>query len=267
MSLDLNSLSAALHSIKVSNGTYDLAIDSNGYLTIANSSFAVTASDLDIRDLASSQDSVEVKTAAGQALAIDSNGYLTISNSSFAVTASDLDIRDLDYSQDNVAIKSAAGVALSIDSNGYLTIANSSFAVTASDLDIRDLASSQDSVEIKTAAGQALDIDSNGYVTANINGTVSTVQGAYDTWKVTAQSVTSTASQLCATPLTDRTKLVVQNLGNVDVYVNFSNAVSTSNGLLIAKGFSQEIELAAAANIWAISASGTADVRLAEYSF
>jgi ethanolamine utilization microcompartment shell protein EutS len=265
--LDLNSLSAALHSIKVSNGTYDLAIDSNGYLTIANSSFAVTASDLDIRDLDYSQDNVAIKSAAGVDLAIDANGYLTITNSSFAVTASDLDIRDLDYSQDNVAIKSAAGVDLSIDANGYLTITNSSFAVTASDLDIRDLDYSQDNVAIKSAAGVDLAIDANGYVTANINGVVATSQAAYDTWKVTAQTVTNTASQLCATALTDRTKLVVQNLGSQDVYVNFSNAVSTTNGLLIAKGFSQEIELAAAANIWAITGSGSANVRLAEYSF
>lgn len=265
MGLDLNSLSAALHSIKVSNGSYDLAIDSNGYLTITNSSFAVTASDLDIRDLDYSQDNVAIKSAAGVDLAVDSNGYLTITNSSFAVTASDLDIRDLDYSQDNVEIKSGSGVSLSIDSNGYLTITNSSFAVTASDLDIRDLDYSQDNVAIKSAAGVDLAIDSNGYLTIT-NTSFETTPAAYDTWKVTAQSVTNTASELASTPLANRIKMVIQNLGSVDVYINFSNAVSTSNGLLIAKGFSQEIELDAGADVWAITASGSADVRIAEYS-
>lgn len=209
----LNNVLASFHSIKISNGTYDLAIDSNGYLTIANSSFAVTATNLDIRDL--------------------------------------------DYSTDNVQIKSAAGVALAVDGSGFLTITNSSFAVTATNLDIRDLTHVSDSVKIG---------DGTDFLAVNGDGSINvqTVPGGFASWKVTDQDVTSTASELAATPLTGRLSLEVQNVGSVDVYVNFSNAVTTANGLMIPKGSSWAVDLDDTANIWAITSSGTADLRIVE---
>lgn len=74
-------------------------------VNITNASIAVTATDLDIRDLDSAQDSVEIATAAGQALSIDGSGFITANiNGTVTVTATDLDIRDLVNTQDSIAI-------------------------------------------------------------------------------------------------------------------------------------------------------------------
>ena len=63
----------------VSTGGNELAIDASGFITSnINGTVTVSATDLDIRDLTSSSDSIEIKTAAGQALSIDGSGYSPI---------------------------------------------------------------------------------------------------------------------------------------------------------------------------------------------
>lgn len=74
-------------------------------VNIDNASIVVTATQLDIDDLDSSVDSVEIATAAGQALAIDGSGFITANiNGSVTVTATQLDIDDLVNTADSVAI-------------------------------------------------------------------------------------------------------------------------------------------------------------------
>lgn len=208
-----------------------------------------------------------------------------------------INLYDIQSAYQSIEIKNAAGTALSIDGSGYLTVkGNGSFTVTATDLDIRNLASSQDSVEIKTAAGQALAIDGSGFITANVNGTVTvsatnldirdlafatdsvtayqggawTVEAneaGYSSWKVTNETVTNTESELMSTPLTGRLSLLIQNLGDKDVYVKEATGVSSSNGLKIPKGGYFEANLDAGANLFAITASGTnTAVRCIEYA-
>jgi hypothetical protein len=58
----------------------------------------------------------------------------------------------------------------------------------------------------------------------------------------------------------------IQNLGSQDIFVGPSDAVSVNNGLMIAKGFSQDIGLEDDAAVWGITASGSSSIRLAEYS-
>jgi len=155
---------------------------------------------------------------------------------------------------------------LAIDSNGNVgvTDAGGSLTVDATDFDIRDLSANTDSVKIGDGT-DFLAINADGSI--NVQGSLSTVPGGFDTWKVTSQSVSNTATQLAATPLSGRIYLEIQNLGAVDVYVNFSNAVTASNGLKIAKGSSWSIDLDDNAAIYAITASGTADLRIAEYAY
>jgi hypothetical protein len=140
---------------------------------------------------------------------------------------------------------------LAIDSNGAIKA-----VVSASDLDIRDLAHATDSVE----AFQG------GTWTVGIDGVVETVPGGYASWKASAQAVTSTATQITATPLTGRLAVEIQNLGSKDIFIGPTNAVTTGSGLKISGGSSQSIELDAGATIWGITASGTADVRIGEYA-
>lgn len=119
---------------------------------------------------------------------------------------------------------------------------------------------STDNVAIKGSTGNQLVVNSDG----SLN--VLTSEGSYASWKVTQASATTTAAQLVAAALTNRKNIEIQNLGNNDVYLGIANTVTSANGLKLPKGTSWEVELAAAANVYAIAASGTADLRIAEYA-
>jgi len=115
--------------------------------------------------------------------------------------------------------------------------------------------------------GSPISIDDNGG-SITVDGTVATTPGGLSTWQVSATSVDTTAggTELAATPLANRVKMIVQNLGANNIYVKDATGVTTANGLKIPKQSSQEIELSATANIWAITDASTADVRVAEYA-
>jgi hypothetical protein len=108
----LSSTSGALH-IRIDSQTADVS---------------VSATDLDIRDLAFATDSVDV------------------SGSSVTVSATDLDIRDLAFATDSVDV-SGSSVTASI---------SGSVEVTATNLDIRDLSAATDSVDAKMSASTIL---------------------------------------------------------------------------------------------------------------
>lgn len=160
--------------IKITDGTNDLAINAQGAaaVEVKNTSIAVTASDLDIRDLSAASDSILIKNG-NNALAINGDGAasVNVTNASIAVTASDLDIRDLSAANDSVAIKNGSN-ALAINGDGAasVNVTNTSLAVTASDLDIRDLSAASDSVAIKNG-NNALAINGDGAASVNITNT------------------------------------------------------------------------------------------------
>jgi hypothetical protein len=79
-----------------------------------------------------------------------------------------------------------------------------------------------------------------------------------------AVSVSSTATDLVATDLANRTSIIIQNAGARDCYVGLNNSVTTANGILLTRGASMEIEASAALNLHAITSSGTTDVRVLE---
>lgn len=211
--------------------------------------------------------SVEIQDASGQALAIDASGYITSNiNGTITVSATQLDIDDLSSAADNVEIKTAAGVALSIDASGYLTakIDGTVAATQSGTWNIGSLASITADVSIDDGGNVISIDDAGGSIT--VDGTVSTIPGGYSTWKVSSETVTSTEGELVSTPLASRGSLLVQNLGSVDVYVKEATGVSTSNGMLIPKGSSYEVALDSAGNIFAITAAGSADLRVVEYA-
>lgn len=106
----------------------------------------VVATDLDIRDLSHTQDSVKVGDGT-DFLAINADGSLNITDNggSLTVDATDLDIRDLAFATDKV------------DASGSAVTVSNTVAVSATDLDIRDLTAASDSVSawIKDATGTA----------------------------------------------------------------------------------------------------------------
>lgn len=124
-----------------------------------------------------------------------------------------------------------------------------SITVDAVNLDIRDLAFATDKVDVS-------------------GSTINVLEGGFASWSVVAASVDTTAggTQLAASPLSGRLKIEIQNLGSNDVYIRQATGVTTSNGLKIPKGSSYEQTLDDGAAIWAIAASGTADLRIAQYA-
>jgi hypothetical protein len=209
--ITLDSIDAALHSIKVSDGSNDLLIDASGHISIND---------------------------GGNSLTVD---------------AVDLDIRDLDASQDNVAISDGTDT-LAVNADGSI---NS--VVTATDLDIRDLTHASDSIKVG---------DGTDFLEVNADGSINvqSFEGGYSSWKATAESVTTTAAQIASTPLSSRLRMIIQNLGTQDIYLGQVVGVTTSTGLKLPKGSSIEMAWDAGADIYALTASSTADIRISEFA-
>lgn len=150
--------------VKVGDGlvpSQHLTVNPDGSVNITDNgaSLTVDATDLDIRDLSSASDSVEVLQAVHDDLNANVTiqvGDVDVSNAnpvpmsdaggSITVDSTDLDIRDLVFATDKVDVTGSDVTA----------------TVTATDLDIRDLSSAQDNVEIRRADGVALSINSDG---------------------------------------------------------------------------------------------------------
>jgi hypothetical protein len=85
----------------------------------------------------------------------------------------------------------------------------------------------------------------------------------FGTIKHSNQTVNTTASQLAATPLASRKKMIVQNLGSKDVYIGTSTVTATT-GVKIPSGGNVELPYNASVALYGITASGTADIRILE---
>lgn len=252
--ISLDTINAAFHSIKVSNGTYDLAIDSNGYLTIANSTFAATQS--------GTWNIGTVSTITNVVHVDDNSGSIT-------VDASNLDIRDLTSASDSVEIKTAAGQALAINGSGYLTIANSSFAATQSGTwdigTVTTLTSITNDVNIADG-GNSITVDGTVAATQSGTWTIGTTEAGYSSWKVSKVAASQTEVEIASTPLANRLLINIQNRGANSVFLSTATGVDTDDYELPARS-SVEWGLNATANIFCICDTGkTADLRVAEFA-
>lgn len=78
-------------------------------------------------------------------------------------------------------------------------------------------------------------------------------------------TITDTAAEIAGTPQAGRTRILVQNLSNLDIYVGPSNAVTTSTGIRVAKGSLLELPWGEDLDLYAISSTGiSSDVRVLE---
>lgn len=213
-----------------------------------------SVTNLDIRDLAFATDKVDVTGSEvsldAASLAALENITVTVDNTAIEITndagnpipvnATDFDIRDLAFATDKVDV---TGSEVSLDAATLAAL--ESITVSATDLDIRDLTFATDKVD---ASGSEVKQDS------------------YDSLKHSAQSVTTTASALAGTALANRVKMLIQNLGNKEIFIGADNTVTTSTGVKIPAGGSGEFMFSAASTPHAIS-SGTADVRIMEMAY
>jgi hypothetical protein len=173
--LDIRDLSHTQDSVKVGDGTDFLAIAADGSIAITDNggsltvdgSVTVSATNLDIRDLSHSQDSIKIgdgtdflAVAADGSIAITDNGGSLTVDGSVTVSATDLDVRDLSHTQDSIKIGDgsdflaiAADGSIAITDNGGSLTVDGSVTVSATDLDIRDLSAASDSVKSQIADG------------------------------------------------------------------------------------------------------------------
>jgi hypothetical protein len=225
------------------------------------------AVDFDIRDLTHASDSIKIGDGT-EFLAINADGSINITDNSGSLTvdATDFDIRDLSASQDNVAISDGTDT-LAINGDGSI---NS--VVTATDLDIRDLAHTQDSIQLgngsvlntftTTGPKNAVDVH-----LAGTDVTIDTDDDLADT-AIESKAYTATSTQgdiLAAAQLASRKHMFVQNLGSQDVFVG-KPGVTTANGLRLFKNNTLTARIGPALALHAVTASGTADMRIMELS-
>lgn len=288
------------------------------HVNVQNASIAVTATDLDIRDLSFATDKVDVSGSSNVAVT-DGGGSLTVdgtvaatqsgswtvavssvagtvavtqSTSPWVVSATDLDIRDLAFATDSVTAYQGGSW---------------SATVSATDLDIRDLSHSQDSVKIGDGT-DFLAINNDGSINVvgsfSINGQYAedsahasgdvglynlavradapavatsadgdyasqTVDAYNRSWVNTGANVAitngaasvTTSSALLVAAAAGRRRILVQNLGTKEIYIGASG-VSSANGIRLgANGSSAELEIGPALALHAVAGSGTQDVR------
>lgn len=77
-------------------------------------------------------------------------------------------------------------------------------------------------------------------------------------------SVTTTAAALLGAQLSGRRRYLIQNLGNRAIYVGKDATVTTVNGFRMAAGSNMDVELGEDVGLFAITDSGTQDVRILE---
>jgi hypothetical protein len=195
-------------------------------------------------DLSHVDDSVKVGDGT-DFLAVNADGSINA-----VVTATNLDIRDLAFATDKVDV---GGSVVALDAGTLAALEN--ITVSATDLDIRDLSHAQDSVKVG---------DGTDFLAINADGSINTTQASASSATYGATSVTTTATKIIATNLAGRRKVIVQNLGNKDMFFGHNSSVTAALGIRISAGSSAELEFGATLDLYAITSSGTASARYLE---
>lgn len=233
--LDIRDLTHVSDSVKVGDGTDFLAVNADGSINITDNGGSITV------------DGTVAATQSGSwTVAATQSGTWTIDSitNPVTVTATNLDIRDLAFASDSVTAHQG----------GSWTV-----TATATDFDIRDLTHVSDSVKI----GDGTDL-----MAVNADGSINVLTTsdpalANAGLANAAASVGTSAAVVPASNLSNRKYLFVQNLGNRSIYLGGSG-VTTANGFRLSSGATMDARIGAAVSLYAVTDSGTQDVRLLE---
>lgn len=174
--------------------------------------------------------------AGGTVIASTSSSLnVNLTNASVVVSATDLDIRDLAFATDSVTVH--------IDATDNV--------ISAVNLDIRDLAFATDSV--------------TAYQGGTWTVTTSELPNIVPLSAVISVDDTSGGIALPASPLANRKRLMIQNLGDKPIYIGATASLTVANGLKIDKGATLSLEAGPSALYYGIAATGlTVPVRILE---
>lgn len=227
-------------------------------VSIRNTSLTVTATDLDIRDLADTQDSVAIGDGAGN--------LLDVLTEDAAAAGGEEGFMPLGIRQD------AAGSPVSADGDYHpLVFNNDGELKVAADLTSSvadDAADSGNPIKVGgrgvsgaltalSATNDRFDLLGDLYRRVFINDAPNIA--AEDT----AVTVGTTAVALPTTALAGRTRMIIQNQGNDSIYIG-KTGVTTSIGIEIPKKSTLTLEIGEAVSMFGVSASAGNDVRVLE---
>ena len=227
----------------------------------------------------------------------DTGGALDVN-----IANADLDIRDLINTQDSIAIGDETNLvdlqqmdsAFGVTSFGFAMFGvrqDASGSPVSADGDAHPFVFNNDG-ELKVAADLTSDIADDAADSGNpikvggrgVDGLLTALSASNDrydllgdlyrrTWvndssnvgfQASAATVTTTAGELAGTPLEGRKKIIIQNRGDKSIFLGNSAGVTSANGLEVPKKSSFEWDLGEDLNVFAIAASGSQDVRVAE---
>lgn len=216
--------------VKIADGavpSQHLAVNGDGSVNVTDngSSLTVDAVDLDIRDLSSTSDSVEVLQATHDSLNLNANiqvgntdvgiaNPVPVSDAggSLTVDAADLDIRDLVFATDKVDVSDSVVAldAATLAALESITVQNAagasavniqdggnSITVDATDLDIRDVTHVSDSIKIGDGT-DLLAVNSDGSINVVVQEDVGTEIVDFDSAPAIASGVSSNHDQVFA---------------------------------------------------------------------
>jgi hypothetical protein len=261
-------------------------------VNVVNASIVVTATDLDIRDLSHTQDSVRIGDGTDLAL-VSAAGELQVrdndANTSLDAIEADADVIASAFKLEDAAHVSgdrgAFVLAVANHTEGALHSADGDYAPfqvdslgrlrVVADLDFTgsgvadDAADSENPLKVGGKAYASLSADpvdsgDRFNLAGDIYRRIYVNNSAHMSIKNTDQDVTSTASELASTPLAGRKSVTIQNLSSNAIYIGMNASVTTSNGIELPKNSSMTMEWGENVDIWAIAASGTNDVRILE---
>lgn len=211
-------------------------------VNFTNTSLPISATDLDIRDLAFATDKVDV---SGSSVSISGDVNVTQGTSPWVVSATNLDIRDLAFATDKV------------------DVSGSSVTVSATDLDIRNLTAASDSVAAWLNDGSGNAISSTaGAIDVNIkSGDIddSLANTSIDNESRTVG--TSAIATTAAAALANRKWLYLANESNKSLYFGKAG-ITTANGFPVHPGDKHEFRIGAAVATNVIGTGAGLDLRV-----
>lgn len=252
ITLDEILLDASTSNIAISDGTNTMVVEADGSIN-AN----ISATDLDIRDLVNTQDSV----AIGDSTTLVS---MEVNDAAFSGAGG--------FSMFGVR-QDAGGSPVSADGDAHPMVFNDDGELKVA----ADLTASI--ADDQADAGNPIKVGGRG-----VSGALTALSASSDrydllgdlyrrTWVNTSRNVamsntqddvTTTAAEVLAAPLAGRREVTIQNEGSQPVYIGSSVGVTAGNGIKVSKNSSATFEWGEDINIFMIANSGTQDVRFLE---
>lgn len=186
---------------------------------------------------------------------------VNLTNASIAVTATALDIRPLTFATDKVDVSgSSVGisgtVAVTQSGTWNVNLTDDSIADNSADsgnpFKVGSRSYFGSALAAISSSGNRADLLSDKYRRIFINDAPSVAAASV---AVSVDNVAEVA--LPASPLSGRTKMIIQNLGAHDIYIG-PTGVTTSSGLRVANGATLTLEIGDAVILYAISGSAVA---------